>query len=166
MADELRRTIRSESYEINGRRYERLEDVPVKYRKFFVDANGNGIPDFFEDFTDGEKIVHRVNTSRIVQTHNLNDDVIDILRGSADPAELRCARCGYDLQGTSVGGNCPECGQSVAQSIAAFGRPRTLRMGTMWDVPLHRVIQIVGVLLFIIAFLAYMLYHFILSATP
>lgn len=28
-----------------------------------------------------------------------------------------CVKCGYDLQGTAVGGNCPECGTKVAVSL-------------------------------------------------
>jgi hypothetical protein len=32
-------------------------------------------------------------------------------------AEFRCTRCGYDLSGTPVGGACPECGLTVADSL-------------------------------------------------
>ena len=30
---------------------------------------------------------------------------------------VRCAQCGYDLTGATVGGTCSECGLSVAESI-------------------------------------------------
>jgi hypothetical protein len=30
---------------------------------------------------------------------------------------MRCSQCGYDLTGAIVGGVCPECGMSVAESI-------------------------------------------------
>lgn len=30
---------------------------------------------------------------------------------------VRCARCGYDLSGSPVGGSCPECGTAVQASL-------------------------------------------------
>jgi len=35
------------------------------------------------------------------------------------PTPTPCLRCGYDLQGLSAGGNCPECGMGVDRSLAA-----------------------------------------------
>ncbi len=36
-------------------------------------------------------------------------------------AGVACAGCGYDLSGTSVGGACPECGTTVAETIRRLG---------------------------------------------
>ena len=38
--------------------------------------------------------------------------------------DLRCCRCGYNLRTLSTSGKCPECGASVAESIAAANRRR------------------------------------------
>ena len=32
-------------------------------------------------------------------------------------AQIMCTECQYDLSGTAVGGNCPECGLPVSQSL-------------------------------------------------
>ena len=34
---------------------------------------------------------------------------------------IRCARCGYDLSGSALGGACPECGLPVQASLAQRG---------------------------------------------
>lgn len=34
-------------------------------------------------------------------------------------SSFRCVSCGYDLTGTAVGGECPECGMNVADSLRA-----------------------------------------------
>ena len=38
----------STKYIINGKEYDKVEDVPESHRKFLVDANNNGIPDCVE----------------------------------------------------------------------------------------------------------------------
>lgn len=35
-----------------------------------------------------------------------------------DPTNYVCLTCGYDLSGTAVGGQCPECGAPVTHSLA------------------------------------------------
>lgn len=42
---------------------------------------------------------------------------VEISETPADTA-LRCVDCGYDLSGTAVGGQCPECGLPVTKSVA------------------------------------------------
>ncbi|MEM6334869.1 MAG: hypothetical protein AAF823_16175 [Planctomycetota bacterium] len=41
------------------------------------------------------------------------------------PSQTPCITCGYDLSGTAIGGNCPECGTPVRESlrIAGYGQP-------------------------------------------
>lgn len=43
----------------------------------------------------------------------MDDPHAEIVRSGA----YRCVRCGYDLSGSAVGGNCPECGTNVSQSL-------------------------------------------------
>ena len=43
----------STQYVINGRTYRSLEEMPPEDRKFFEDANRNGIPDGFETLMSG-----------------------------------------------------------------------------------------------------------------
>lgn len=33
---------------------------------------------------------------------------------------VTCVACGYDLSGTALGGNCPECGANVAHTLRRF----------------------------------------------
>lgn len=40
------------------------------------------------------------------------------------PTDVRCISCGYDLSGTPIGGNCPECGTPVAQTLASHIGPK------------------------------------------
>ena len=32
-------------------------------------------------------------------------------------SSYRCIECGYDLSGTAIGGNCPECGRPTVDSL-------------------------------------------------
>ena len=41
--------------------------------------------------------------------------------GPGDGGGACCARCGYDLRGSDVGGRCPECGLAVGLSLAPAG---------------------------------------------
>ncbi|QYK46965.1 MAG: hypothetical protein KF838_09230 [Phycisphaeraceae bacterium] len=45
-----------------------------------------------------------------------------------DEFTLLCERCGYVLEGLDHGGNCPECGKPIAESL-----PRNARPGSPWQ---------------------------------
>jgi hypothetical protein len=38
--------------------------------------------------------------------------------GAPKPSGLMCIRCGYNLTGTTIGGNCPECDTPIETSIS------------------------------------------------
>jgi len=44
-----------------------------------------------------------------------------------DPHTLLCERCGYELEGLPTGGDCPECGTPIAESLPEH------RIGTPWQ---------------------------------
>lgn len=79
-----------------------------------------------------------------------------VARGEQQVADHRpCAGCGYDLIGLPVGGECPECGRAVAESLrgmllrhAAPEYVRALRRGFSWvlnAILLYCVVMLVGV---------------------
>ncbi|MCC6906445.1 MAG: DUF4190 domain-containing protein [Phycisphaerales bacterium] len=35
------------------------------------------------------------------------------------PSGYACIECGYDLSGTAIGGQCPECGRAIVDSLRA-----------------------------------------------
>src|SRR6266436_1574442 len=39
-------------YFVNGKQYDRLEDIPEEFKSYFVDKNNNGIPDQFDSLFD------------------------------------------------------------------------------------------------------------------
>jgi hypothetical protein len=39
-------------------------------------------------------------------------------------SDLKCAGCGYNLTGATIGGRCPECGTTVEESLTARGAVR------------------------------------------
>ncbi len=125
----------SVTYEHNGVRYSRLEDMPPHVRELFVDRDGNGIPDSIDQFLkeQGKNVQVSKTERNTVQT--IGPRVITRLtaRGDLDFAHamsktehmdtLHCAKCGYDLKGTAVGANCPECGTPVTATIQQAANP-------------------------------------------
>src|SRR5262245_7303604 len=113
------------SYEINGVKYERLEDVPAEFRELIKDADGNGVPDVMDDLLKkAPPGAHaNVTTVRVERQYVSHDgsSMADmarrhLLRDKSRPMRIRCSQCKYDLSGTAVGGKCPECGTEVAAS--------------------------------------------------
>ena len=39
-------------YFVNGKQYDRLEDIPEEFKSYFADKNNNGIPDQFDSLFD------------------------------------------------------------------------------------------------------------------
>lgn len=71
------------SYEINGQRYERLEDVPPEFRALLEDADGNGIPDFVErlsESSDASKTVITVNKQIVKTSATIDPSAARLLR--------------------------------------------------------------------------------------
>jgi hypothetical protein len=129
-----RRVTQQVSYEVNGVRYSSIDEVPAECRKFFEDKDGNGIPDIVETLSAGGGKLMRFE-SQTVNTSVGDRRLADILnfgtRGSSlSPTKnlsrtgFACSNCGYDLRQTTLGGTCPECGQSVGQSIGQLIEPR------------------------------------------
>jgi len=138
MNRKVNRIEHSTTYEVNGVRYSRLEDVPAELRKHFMDNDGNGIPDVIDAATDGLKTITTTKVTNI----NMNDGALvmspelkRLLRDGTQSSNSRllvgalrdfkdikieCCQCGYDLTGTAVGSKCPECGTDVRQSIQAL----------------------------------------------
>jgi hypothetical protein len=79
----------STRYVINGREYHSLEEMPPEDRKFFEDANRNGIPDHLEKFMTaaGAPPVHtqtfETHTSEVRVSAGKNAD-LDKLAGIID----------------------------------------------------------------------------------
>ena len=153
-------------YEINGRKYHRLEDVPNEYRSLFADRDGNGVPDVVERAMKDGNAVRRTET-RISRDFDASDPV-SVLR-MTDPElaravaasealeTIRCASCNYDLQGTAVGGNCPECGQPVTRSIQRMiiPQPSTTRNVFTFMLANPRFVSSLLTLLAVLAILAF-----------
>src|SRR5262245_34223730 len=104
------------TYTVNGVKYDRLEDVPEQFRVLFKDADGNGIPDIFES---GDAVRISKETRHVVTTVTGSSPARTLLSKTTTPATIRCAQCGYDLTGSTIGKECPECGLPVAASIEA-----------------------------------------------
>lgn len=121
------------TYEVNGVRYERLEDVPEEFRTFFEDRDGNGLPDVVDQARDrgdaGRSLKKTVVHSEVRSFSGSLDDA-DVtlgmlLRDRSQPAKLVCARCQYDLSATPVESRCPECGMEVIATILELQRRAT-----------------------------------------
>lgn len=56
-----------------------------------------------------------------------------------ESAPFRCVSCGYDLSGTVIGGQCPECGARVVQSLRALEAGEKTSQLALWS-------MIVGIL--------------------
>ena len=68
-------------------------------------------------------------------------------------SSIRCAKCGYLLRGLELSGACPECGDSIASTMARQSRPPRYR----WTI---RLFIAFGALHFaIITFLLILLYR-------
>lgn len=112
-------------FEVNGVRYDRLDDVPPEYRTFFVDEDGNGVPDAADALVRDGGGSARSSEMRIASTTAGMSDLVrkQLLQNASRAAKIRCTVCDYDLAGTPVGGNCPECGTEVAASIMNLVEP-------------------------------------------
>ncbi len=155
------------TYEINGRKYHRLEDVPAEFRGLFVDRDGNGVPDVIERTMHDGKAVVRADT-RVMHT-SMTGNPLSMLRltdpklaravAASDAMEtIKCASCGYDLKGTAIGGNCPECGQPVTRSIQQLidPQPSTARNVVSFLLSNPRVISSLLTLLAVLATLLFL----------
>jgi hypothetical protein len=73
--------------EINGKRYERLEDVPAEFRRLLEDKDGNGIPDLFEVDAGTTKNTIRIER-RVVDSSEMSDaQVRRLLHGGTAGAD-------------------------------------------------------------------------------
>ncbi|MEM6756445.1 MAG: hypothetical protein AAF586_04700 [Planctomycetota bacterium] len=54
----------------------------------------------------------------------------DVTPDQVERSRVACAYCGYDLSGTAIGGKCPECGASVAESVRVSSAAGTPAGGT------------------------------------
>lgn len=118
---------------INGVEYDSLDEVPEPLRSMFVDHDGDGIPDDItipdgnmdigidrEWIWGGEigslpiELMAAVRSSGFghVSRHDART-----LRGASDDRDYACASCAYDLRGSVVSGNCPECGTPVTLAL-------------------------------------------------
>jgi rubrerythrin len=127
MSDDSRFVRRTQRYEINGRVYDRLEEVPEPYRSMLADKNRDGVPDMFEGVAkEGVAEVIRSETKVTTRTGRMGSREARELglglragdAGELAPIQsLRCRQCGYDLSSATVSGVCPECGLPVMRSI-------------------------------------------------
>jgi hypothetical protein len=116
------------TYEVNGVRHDRLEDVPAEFRGFFGDKDRNGVPDVVDSLTQGLKstTTSKVTSVRMETTSGqIPNDLRrtiqhELLRDGSRCAKIECCKCGYDLAATAVGGKCPECGTDVHDSVMAM----------------------------------------------
>ena len=67
------------SIEVNGVRYDRLEDVPAEYQRYLEDKDGNGIPDLVESAPDSARNMIRVEKRTIHSSDLSNVDIQHLL---------------------------------------------------------------------------------------
>lgn len=116
------------SYEVNGVKYDRLEDVPAEFRKYFEDKDNNGVPDVIDDAMNADPSATQAKMTTVKTHHFVTGNasnpgrglIAHMLRNPDATAKINCTQCGYDLTGTAVSGKCPECGTDVAASILAL----------------------------------------------
>jgi predicted RNA-binding Zn-ribbon protein involved in translation (DUF1610 family) len=148
------------TYEVNGVRYQRLEDIPQEFRKFFEDRDGNGIPDFIESFSEGSKSVMRIAQHRFDRKTLVDSDLGRALEpfdlhDHDQPATLRCSSCGFDLREAKIGGQCPECGQQVTRTIRqqSLGSNSSRCLDFLYEHP-----GLIGTLVIIVIAVVYLIY--------
>lgn len=124
-ATDLIRLDRSSVIEINGVRYDRLEDVPEQYRALIEDRDGNGVPDVIDEAMDDVR-----------RDGFLSIDRLPIVGAAAAATEsarthppsgsepMRCAACGSDITGRAAGDRCAGCGMAILDSIEAEAQRR------------------------------------------
>ncbi len=150
---------RRTSYEVNGVKYTRFEDVPKEFRHLFADANDNGIPDFAQS---AQHAVRSAINSEF-QSHTTSSETPRELRtplgqlpvdapSSAEEqlSTIRCAQCGYDLTGSSIGAQCPECGHAVLSSIHSVVRRQPSRPWCLFNAFWQATVILI-VILFVVA---------------
>lgn len=162
------------TYEINGVKYNRLEDVPAELRALFEDKDNSGVPDVVEDALQwGEPAIH-AHMTRVLTEHSSGASptghklVSQLLGRPRAQASITCATCGYDLSGTAVGSKCPECGTDVAATILKLAE----RAQLFNDAPISSrsefairelrrfvtsIVAVIGVTVIVLLFLKYML---------
>lgn len=134
MADRIHTQTTRTTYEVNGRVYDAIKDVPEPYRSLFEDRDGDGLPDMIREVDAMRRSVIRSTSS----TNEMRSwlDPRHPHHGVGAPREMNtlvCGSCGYDLSGSSVGGVCPECGSSVMQSIREITYPKQSRFWRVVD---------------------------------
>lgn len=84
-------------------------------------------------------------------------DAMAEIEPSIQSTTIRCRGCGYDLSGTSVGGKCPECGMSVAETLRPVVHPgEQTHRGAVWCVVLGAISPVVCAPLGLVAVIIYL----------
>lgn len=112
------------TYEVRGRKYTRLEDVPEPFRTAWADKDGNGVPDSVDE--------HR---AKMRQLNGMMPPGFGPLPFGHPPGMIRpfgpapvsapplaCDACGTGLGGVGRDGVCPSCGMPVRESIEAAAK--------------------------------------------
>jgi hypothetical protein len=125
MGLEIHRTERYVSIEVNGVKYDSLDDVPEPYRSMLADHDADGVPDMFQGAEPQIAVSKTIIESGPRSGRRFTRPL--------DSTSFSCAECGYNLTGSQIGGRCPECGSPVMESIRRITHPRPSRFWRIID---------------------------------